>query len=434
MSQSRKSNLSSNESESLELQFSRGKKPPRVSATATATATAKNGRFHNRTILVNRNLRKDKCRIFWINTHGCLLAKTNENKKWVCDPKPSYFNVMFRFINAAPGEINSASDNFSEEELYYNNPIFTNPDLTADMLATNLMQIGRTNFDRINKISTLFKSNNAKKYTNIGRDKRYHKLINYHESPYCLKWLTYDALMCDDNEQVSGVILMEPNGKKTNLFFKKQFIKFLSDIDPDQLDWLLGKSKYGLEIVTGVTNELLFAYITRVMKIKNAFFIDSSCDYLEQLSLGNDPSITDTIEFLTRGDYETKLMIEEYELELEISRLKAEGKDITNELQEYEQLKEELQFMNDSKDDTLTLVSDYETTVSKIKELEKQGDDPDSVKKLKALQTYLRKIDTFIREKMEAFPIVQDLMEFQASVKQNNLHWNVVQKGYKRFR
>jgi hypothetical protein len=427
MSQSRKSNRNSEESKSIELQFSHGNKN-----LSRVSATAKNSRFHNRTILVNRNLRKDKCSIFWINTHGCLLAKTNEKKKWVCDSKPSPFNVLFRFIDAAPGEINTTSDKGNDEELYYNNPIFKNPDLTADMLATNFTQIGRTNFNDINKISTLYSHQN-KRYTNIGRDNRYHKLINYHGSPYCLKALTYDGSWCKDNDQLSGVIQMEPNGKKTNLFFKKQFMTFLSKRDPHSFNYTLGKSKSGKTIVIDVTNELLFEYIANSMKIKNAFFIDSSCDYLEQLSLGDDPSVSDAIQFLTRGDFELKLEIEQWELGMQINRLRDEGKDVTKELEANEQLKEELQFLYDSKDDTSKLVLDYKTTVSKIEELEK-NDDPDSEKKLKALKTYLRKIDNFIRDKMEELPIVQDLMEFQSSVKQNSQHWNVVQKGYQRFR
>jgi hypothetical protein len=428
MSQSRKSNRNSEESKSIELQFSHGNKQiPRVSA------TAKNSRFHNRTILVNRNLRKDKCSIFWINTHGCLLAKINEKKKWVCNSKPSPFNVMFRFIDAAPGEINISSDNNNDVELYYNNPIFKNPDLTADMLATNLTQIGRTNFDDINKISTLY-IGVQKRFTNIGRDKRYHKLINYQDSPYCLKTLTYDGSWCKDNDQTSGVIQMEPNGKKTNLFFKKHFMTFCSDFDPDQHEWSPGKSRSGKKIVASVTNELLFFYVVFSLKIKNAFFIDSSCDYLEQLSLGDDPSVSDAIEFLTRGDFESKLEMDQYDLGMQMNALKAEGKDVKKELEEYEQLKEELQFLYDSKDDTSKLVLDYKTTVSKIEELENKKEDPDSQKKLKALKTYLRKTDNFIRDKMEELPIVQDLMEFQASVKQNSQHWNVVQKGYQRFR
>jgi len=412
----------SKESSSIELPFS----------SATATASATRSKFHNRTILVNRNMKKDKCRVFWISMHGGLCVEKNEHDKWVCESRPSPFNVMFRFIDAAPGEINAISDAYKEFHLYYNNPVLTNPNLTADMLATKLTEIGRQNFNRINQISVLFDPGKGKKKdTNVGRDQRYHKLINYHESPYCLKWLEYNNLyeVLRQDEETSGVILMEGDGRKINLLFRRSFMNWLSDKDPYQISWIPGKTRSGSPIVKGVTNEMVFLYIKQHMGIKNAFFIDSSCDYLEQLSLGHDPSIADAVAFLTRADYKHSLIMQQNKLGMTIKTMKDEEKDITNELAEYQQLTEELEFLNDLKMDTMQLTRDYQFVSQRIV-LDRDMDS----KTRQANETYLNKIDKFIRAKLQESPIVADLIDFQSASKQNEHRWHVVQKGYTRFR
>ena len=361
-------------------------------------------RFRNRTKLVNRKLRDINCRVFWINTHG-VLKIDNSHDVPKCILRPTPFKIMFRFIDAAPGEINVASDDQTEDHiLYYNNPDLCDKAKTADSLAFKLEQIGNMNFDRINKSSVIYVNPENKIETNLGRDERYLRLINYQNSPFCLK--TLSLLDVEEGyEDTTGVILLEDNKKKKlNLFFSSSFIKFLQREDPSRSNWRLLKSS---NIVESVTNELLFKYIYNTFG-ENVFFIDSSCDWSKELSIDSAQHEVSEILRITGLDYVDTIESKCDEITDEIKLLEEDEIDTEAEEKQLRKLEDELKEFTEQ---------DFRKRLADIFK-----------EKSKTAET-LYNIESFLKSKLLQIPGVRRLSLYKENSKRNKKRWHVVNEG-----
>jgi len=232
-----------------------------------------------RSSITNIPFSQSQTPIICMYMHSALLADEETNyKKCVFRSNP-FETALIRYINAAPGE----GEIITSPRKILENIHFDDPELTPSTL-----------FDRLYLSSENELEVNPMKYdeiTNFGFEDRHHKIVNYYESPYCLKSIGYEEEKVDFNKNLSdddgyyGIYVMNSVPKfipkNTNLCFYKPFIDYVkksySEFSLEEKDefYKIKKLK-GKEYLHELNNEVLYHFLCQ--STKSLFLIDWGCE------------------------------------------------------------------------------------------------------------------------------------------------------------
>lgn len=262
----------SSDSSSVSLSETRETRPTR------AKPKVKHAR---RTKLVNTSLKKSNTLFLYANMHAGIFTDTLETK---CSTRKSPFDVLFRYIYSAPGETTMESERTTSEFATALNNDFENDTLTPNNIATILKSHKNTN-----DLNPLELSQDGTQ--NFGFEKRNQTVINYKDTPYCLKTYEFDKKGIVNGTDINnnGIYCLNTvkNGWKApiNILFDKKFIAWVKKNCTEGDHTRQKKSTYqvkqlddGTEYILFLTNDIFFNYISQELKIKRVFFVDNSCD------------------------------------------------------------------------------------------------------------------------------------------------------------
>jgi len=196
--------------------------------------------------------------IILIAVHGAISYQNDE-----CSSFQSPFDVLFRLISSAPGELSISNIVNPEYQNLLDNKVILNPNSTVDDCLNEKKQ--NTKLD--NKIKKFQMTVNNKLGTNINFKNRNHLVINYKNTKLCTKILEKHIAPS------SGIYIL--NNTKflkhgTNLMINERFI-----------DYLQSKKTYlKLETKTSIERFLLndlYNYLIH-LGYKQVAIIDMSCE------------------------------------------------------------------------------------------------------------------------------------------------------------
>lgn len=245
---------------------------------SSATLSSSSRSSSIRSSITNIPFSESQIPIICIYMHSALLADEETNYKKCVFRLSPFESALIRYINAAPGE----GEMITSPKKILENIHFDDPTLTPSSL-----------FERLNLYSENELEVNPMKYdaiTNFGFEDRHHKIVNYYQSPYCLKSIGYEDEKVDFNKNLYddgyyGIYVMNsvPNFIKqnTNLCFYKPFIDYVkksySEFSLEEKDefYKIKKLK-GKEYLDELNNEVLYHFLCQTTK--SLFLIDWGCE------------------------------------------------------------------------------------------------------------------------------------------------------------
>lgn len=425
-------------------------------------------KHERRTILVNTPFKQSKTLILYVNMHGSVKYPPHLANK--CTYVLSPFNLLYRFIAAAPGETELYKQ--EQERELQERVDFDSKELTPEMLVRELKTI--TTLDDTNPMVV---RNGRKNDYNFGYEKRHHTIINYKDSPYCFKTWAYQKDLVSNVKDISAMGIYAMNSVRTglkfepNLIFDKRLIKWLTT---HKLTFQPGGETFQIkdDKISLIANDILFLYLSEHLKIKKLFLIDFSCEGdPKNLRSKYPPHI-----FLDRGlyDAEVKPINENIETiknlmmlilspivtedNLEDLQIYKDDKDneeefftetnhcfqinktklTQNEIEEFETLIEIQKDLIKDRNKNKFYPQLYEIANEiKKKKIEKQqlqldDDDDHHRNKLEKEIKYLNKL--FYDHAKGAVPSVRTTKKIQAFAKPNKRRWHITKKGDVRMR
>jgi hypothetical protein len=222
--------------------------------------------------------------ILFINTHGGVyLDKNTIKKKDVKKPIPvnqclklkSPFDVLFRIIVAAPGETLYMKKRFSFPSIDFESPSLSPQLLGEQINATNPGH----NYQDLYPLA-------RNKMINMAFASRYHKLINYKNSPYCVKVFSVNdsddinETLPGENQYSCGIFFLR-GGSKTNLLYDAGFLNWMKRTFQKET-YLIAVDKSNKQYLKELYSHQLFKYLNEELKIKTLFVIDFTCETVQE--------------------------------------------------------------------------------------------------------------------------------------------------------
>jgi len=234
--------------------------------------------------LVNTSMKKSNTLFLYVNMHGTIYLKDKKTLK--CNTRNNPFDVLLRYIISAPGETTLVSDDIMYFLQAYDNDYskFDDMSLTPNDVV-GVLKLGKHDEDLSPLVITNFQKNQAVGLLNFGFEKRNQTLINYKESPYCLKQYETDSKKIVYSTDIFNFGIYCLNTVKngwtapTNILFDIPFINWVKSNYSSRTNSSYEVKKLDqMEYLSHLTNDILFDYICNELKIKRLFFIDDSCD------------------------------------------------------------------------------------------------------------------------------------------------------------
>jgi hypothetical protein len=431
--------------------------------------------------LINIAFAQSQTHIVFINTHGSVGDDDEyDNEDTLkCQPLKTPFEILYRLIVSAPGEMSS----FEDDVIFPSSINFDSKTLTPKQLAEDLIKYLETQTGE-DKYPIIYDRG-----LNFGFNSRYHKVINFKESPYCHK--TYmiekeeipyleETIRKSDKHYSLGIFLLNGSKKRYNLLYDQQFIK-----------WIKANFDYGFKLafdrnkkqfLKSLTNEMLYDYFKEVLNINSLFVIDFSCESLADekvISRLPDNEMKHDILALPlvdeiKGKIKwTEKIIEKFKMEHKhladiLDKLKnPQLKSSTSSLNSKDELMKQLKTIDEkittylvgNNGDKREYNENIKTRRNLYSRLDKQEKRPGGfveIKKLNDMKHKLQQLDNrtdsqnihlqeinaiiktltskLYKETKQIDPRVRNLRKYQVHAKPNMKRWHIIKPGDDRFR
>ena len=241
-----------------------------------------------RNALVNLPLKKTNTLLLVVRMHGGLFSEETTGK---CRIEKSPFEVMFRYIIGSAWEYqNQTAENVEEVKKAFEE--IPETDLTPKLITDKLRQVDNVR-DEYPLLLPFIDPEEVNTQINIGFHLRKHSLINYYQSPYCTKIYSHNDETPSPNADTKtfhyGIHCMNQVkngwGLNQNILFDQAFIDWVKQKYPETpLTFAIRKLR-GQEFLHTIMNNILYEYISDVLKIKRVFIIDMACesDYWDEV-------------------------------------------------------------------------------------------------------------------------------------------------------
>jgi hypothetical protein len=252
-----------------------------VSISSSKSNTEKR-KHKNREKLINTPFAISNISILFLNLHGSVVLDRPDSDATVdsdetvgytyqCKKSKNPFDILFRIILSAPGETCIVKNAISFPTIDFNSPSLT-PKILGENINSN--NPGNNTEDLYPIVMDRF--------INLGFQSRYHKVINYKNSHFCLKEFASDLpreTLYPNNQYPMGIFFLR-GGVKANFLFDELFLNWMTkNIDQKKYEIGVVQKKRFLK---RFYNADLFQYLHEQLNFTSLFVIDFTCESLNE--------------------------------------------------------------------------------------------------------------------------------------------------------